>query len=299
MSYIDKFGFLANGWELKFSGGEIAPLYNFKSTTKFIKSVVHEDGFIYPPTEQKAKYSDSNAEEFDAIPNTSKPAHLFSIPCSHSITLENNATLKENRMGDAAFIIHFIGFLLGTRLQFENWRHTGRVPINYRSEIGIGQKTVQNVLSIGYDYWRSLNSENQRLFINILFMHVLAKSYEWSWERFTFEYMAFDGCFHLLKKLSPNIFKRTIHKERIKSVCEHFSIPFTEKRVKEIYELRNFLYHESTWDGGMATLSSSTGSSYAYNLLHQLNQRIITNLIGYKNSFSISAWEGLMTCRFD
>ena len=109
------------------------------------------------------------------------------------------------------------------------------------------------------------------------------------------EYMVFDGCWNL-SGLSSN---RSGHGGRMKTLCDKWRIPFDDHRITRIVNLRNYLFHETLWDKSQpSTGVSSEASLQAYNL-RRLNQRLISALLRYSNSYVQTSWWTLGTCLFE
>src|SRR5207249_1122143 len=117
------------------------------------------------------------------------------------------------------------------------------------------------------------------LITNVLFMHSRVPSYEWDWERFTMEYMVFDGCWKLAR-LRYHV-KDLPHSDRIKTICQRFSIPCDNDLVRRIVTLRNNLLHETLWDGSQPCTAASVDACQQPDNLRRLNQRVIPALLGY------------------
>jgi hypothetical protein len=125
--------------------------------------------------------------------------------------------------------------------------------------------------------------------------------YQWDWERFTIEYMVFDGLYKLLYSII-DIEKnnRTERRgKRIDFVCNHFGLAFNAEIVKEIVDLRNQLFHETLWSGLQPGTAVPGNAFYHTQNIRRLNQRIIPALLGYKNNYAKSNWWSMDPCLFD
>ncbi len=299
MLYQDSFGFLNQYISFCFENVEIYPKDDFKESAITINSIINKDGFFYPPHINRVEYPINDFSKGKIIPNTERPAELYRLPASHIIKIKTSDRLEFMRSNDAGFIIHFLGYLYGTRLQFSDWFFEGKVPVNTHHSFFASPKIANQVLSKAYKFWLTLDDTLRRIFTNILFMHIKAKCYEWDWEKFTIEYMVFDALFKISKSLNDSFFKYITHKQRLMSMCEFYSISYKATTLEQIVKLRNELFHETLWDGGMPTSGKSHFAFFAADHLHRLNDRIITALIGYKNNFSKSTWESPNQFLFD
>ena len=162
--------------------------------------------------------------------------------------------------------------------------------------IHVNKAVAGDFLSNCYQIWRKWPERKQKLISNLLFMHSRAPSYEWDWERFMIEYMVFDGCWKLFGYIGE---KEPGHGDRIKTLCDEWSIPSDDTLIKSIVVLRNDLFHETFWDKSQpCTGVSSEAFLQAYNL-RRLNQRLIPALLGYNNSYVRTSWWSLGTCLFE
>ena len=177
---IDYFGFLPRKWSFNFDNVKILPLENYEEIKKDIKGIKNTDGFLYPPR-QCTKKVDPITDEFgETLPKTERPALLFKIDTSHNISINDSASIAEDREGQAAFLIHLLGFLCGTRLQFHDWWIDMRIQIKENAGIWcINEKTAKHFLRHSLNVWKSWDEENQKLITNALFMFSRAISYEW------------------------------------------------------------------------------------------------------------------------
>ena len=303
MGYTDYFGFLNKPWKFEFEGGGVYPIDNYEANLNEIEKIKNRDGFIYPYEVSNISFSSDNKAKPIEIPNTKKPASLYKLWNSHIIKLKSYESSEILRNYDAAFIMYFLGILFNTRLQFTDWWFEGKIPISDHQYFYAGPKEAEECLDYAYRFWKNLNGEYKKLLINVLFMHIKTRSYEWDWEKFTFEYMVFDGLYKIIKRTHPEVNKMNKDNERLgrklKLVCDYFSISYKKETLTKIGALRNNLFHEALWDTGLPIVAGSTFSFYAPEHLHKLNQRIITCLVGYNNKFSRSGWEGIVTYLFD
>lgn len=296
---IDRFGFLPCDWTFKFDAGEIRPLPEIEKVREAIESYTNEDGFLYPPLSHRSRLDWKTGEVLEKIPGTERPAHLHQVPPSHELYLCVSGTVEETRKGAGAFIIHLLAYLFGIRLQFHDWWFDSRVPIRMGQTHNVyPHKTVaEHFLSQCYKVWENWSAEEQKLIINLLFMHSRAPCYEWDWERFAIEYMVFDGCWKLA--IQEHAIKNVRHEDRIKSACEKFDIPYDDELARKIVDLRNNLFHESLWDRAQPCTAVSVDAFQQPANLRRLNQRLIAALLGYTNRYVHTSWWSLSSRAFD
>ncbi|MCD6282179.1 hypothetical protein J7J84_01035 [bacterium] len=208
---------------------------------------------------------------------------------SHYIELINN-TEREPRLGSAALLVHFIGFLAGTRLQFEGWALDSRVPIwsQCRDETRVFVPHRPKILEKAYHYWRGLSNKKRKALLSALYVHEKAYCETWEWERFLWEYFCFDALWNVFVN---NNTARTKHPDRMRTFASHYGIPLEKTAISEIVKLRNELVHEALWDNRL--LGHGDTTSLAINAplnLRRLNKRLIAALILGHNKFSSSCW---------
>ncbi len=292
MSLPELFGFLNHPHIIKFDGGRIEPTDSFQKGLEYINKFGNRDGYFYPrPIRAYTRTLES--AQYECVPNSERPASVFRLPESHTLYIENPLIEENVRYEDAGLLIHLFGFLFETRLQFSDWRFDGKVPIKYKNNFSFSPDVPSIFISHVYQEWKKLDAKLRILYINILYMHGKAKSCEWHWDEFLYQYMVFDAIYNFategkkIKVPTPKGKNKDLsHKERFKYLCDRFGIHYdNEDQLKEIYMLRNDLFHEGLWDGGMPGLSQKNRTNSYRNLkqLDKLNSRLIVEISGYKN----------------
>jgi hypothetical protein len=289
MTITDQFGFLPKQLDLECSGFRIYCVDNFHETLESIKKTVNRDGFIYPPTIYSAVINPINMRKIKRIPNSERPALLHILPPSHHIEFETDVMKekKELRCGLFGFIMQLIGYVFGVRLQFHDWQFDGRIPFRSQHNINITKETLENFFVHSINKFMSWEKDKQKFFVNILYMHNRAPSYEWDWENFIIEYMVFDACW----KFSE--LKGTTHGQRIENICTEYKLYQENDVIEKIVNLRNNLFHESLWCGEMPCTAADNEDFFVSYHLRRLNHRLIPALLGYNSSYVRSNW----TCR--
>lgn len=286
----DRFGFLPCPFAIEFEGGRILPLPNFDQIRTSIAEQTHADGFLYPPIQREV------TELGESSLKTERPVLLHQIAISHEVRLSFRGSPEELRRGAGGFVIHLLAYLFGVRLQFDGWWVDGRLPIHSTHDIHVTKVVVDDFLSRCYQVWRTWDARKHQLITNVLVMHSRAPCYEWDWERFTIEYMVFDGCWKL-SGLDAN--KRVKHDERMNKLCREFHIPANDLLADRIVTLRNDLIHETLWDKSQPCTGVREEAFHQAHNLRRLNQRLIPALLGYRNSYVQTAWWSLSPCLFD
>lgn len=290
---MDRFGFLNWGRTIEFEGGSISPVSEFKEAVALVDSHTNQDQFLYPGMSQQVILDPKTNQMLEALPKTKRPALLHHLPASHTLCFSDPSTMEDPRRGAGAFVIHLLGYLFGTRLQFWDWWFDGRVPVRLQAthNIHFTEATVQDFLSHSYKILRAWAEEERRLLANALYMHCRAPSYEWDWERFTIEYMVNDACWKVAEIRCGVRAKR--HADRINILCQMFGIPIPSKdkpTIDDIVRLRNELFHEALWDGSQPCTGVGGDTFLQTYNLRRLNQRLIPALLGYDTSYVQTCW---------
>jgi len=146
---------------------------------------------------------------------------------------------------------------------------------------------VADFLSHAYRVWNMWPQDEQKRFTNILYMRSRVPSYEWDWERFMIEYTVLDGCWKMAEKLfglsGLSQKKRPKHEDRIRILCERFSIPFQKSHLEMIARLRNDLFHETLWSKGRPCSSHDASAFRMLFELRRLSKNLIPALLEYGN----------------
>ncbi len=290
MPVSEIFGFLNHPHTVEFDGGRIVPTDSFQQGLEFINTFGNKDGYFYPGRIRSCTKS-LESDQVEYVPNTERPDSVVDLPESHVLYIESPLNGENSRYEDAGLLIHLLGFLFGVRLQFSDWRFDGKVPIERQNHFQFADEVPSIFISHVYNKWKILDPKLRKLYINILYMHGKEKSYEWHWDKFIYQYMVFDAIYDFATE--GNKIKGVTHEGRFKYLCDKFSIDYVnEAQFKEIYDLRNNLFPEGLWDGGMPGLSQQNRDKSFRNLnqLDRLNSRLIVEVAGYSISESSSYW---------
>jgi hypothetical protein len=289
----DYFGFLPVKWEFRFADGSISPIAEFDSVSEEVDREINEDGFMYPPVSRRFRLDFRTMEPLEEVSKTKRPALLHPVPTSHLIHSAAPGTTEAFRKGPGSFLMHLLAYLFGIRLQFHDWWFDSRIPMRLALNHNVhpDKETAGDFLSHCYDAWQAWPAEDQKLITNLLSMHSRAPAYEWDWERFTIEYMVFDGCWKLARR--RHALRDVPHNYRINEACQRFGIPYDDALAKKICDLRNELFHETLWDWSQPYTAVSTDAFMCPYHLRRLNQRLIPALLGYNNGYVKTGWWSL------
>jgi hypothetical protein len=305
--YQTEISFLRIPHNIPFEGGELIKLPEYNSRADYIKTLTHRDGFFYPPESHMYNFDSYELDpkrpvhdQSVPIPNTRRPIPLFTLPASHQLNLTNTNRSDNPRLGDAALILHAVGFAYGVRLQFSDCWFDSRIPISTRKAHLIKINDASDFISSAYHKWKEFSYMNQDLVINLLWMAIRLESYEKIWEQFIFSYMILDGCYKLAVS-ECGMTKTNTHRDRIAALCTHFDIFYDQRHqefIERIYNLRNPLFHETIWADQVMGSPGTPHEIYAALHLKKLYQRILAAILDFKGKFTHSPWTYLYEVPF-
>ena len=294
-----EFGFLQIPLEGGFAGIAITPLSDHKDRLAWLNQHCNKDGFFYPPQVSTYEIDLVTRKKRKKVEKTTRPASVYHLPASHQILIDASVSPVGESFGDEALIIHLLAYVYGTRLQLARWRFDGRVPIKPVHNISITEQTCLDFLRHTYAWWRDLTADQRTRFVNILYVHTRARSLEWEWDAFIYQYMTFDALFRLHTEIRPS--KSTIsHKQRFAVMCSEYGIPDNDDLINKIYLARNELFHEAMWTGSTIGFGSADKDAlYLPYHLARLNARIICSMLGYTHEYVGSVCWAMGTFLFD
>lgn len=282
--------FLPEPWEFHGKHFSLTPIKDYDQRKEQLLSLC-VNGKILPPSESMQK--------------------LFA---SHILTV-NSTHEKSPKLGSAAFVVHLLGFLAGTRMQFADWWFDGPVPFKNVHGISIYKPNIVHLVDRSLTTYRSIKgSTKRRAFINALYFQNKAQTMRFEWERFMLYFFALEALLsaanckdckrglpakwrrsQIMRKLNAVSFRYGIHFKRIgEPNTKRVRRRSTQRTLWEIKNLRNRLVHEATWH--TVTPGAAAKDSFPYYAgwyLRDLNARIIVALIIGRNNFSSSDWTTL------
>jgi hypothetical protein len=293
---MDSFGYLSERIDFSFPGGSIKTSSDFAKVRKWVNAQTNKDGYLYPSTEYKVT-KDITSNKWKRIPKTSRPAKFFHIPASHDIILSKPGDQKSDRYGLAGFVVQSLAILYGTKLQFWDWFIEGRVPTKTRTiNIAIFPDDVEKFFESAALTWQGYTELNKRRMVNLMFVHSVAGSLQWDWQRFLLEYMVTDACYRIANSLRKCSSPR--HQSRFEALCDSFGLTKETQWFEIFVRLRNGLFHETLWDGGRIFTARSSISFWAPEHLRRFNHRLITVLLCGRGRYTQSKWFSIGTYGF-
>lgn len=312
----DRFGFVPEPVSCVFDGGEIQPVDNFERVAKWVathryrrnrlplsarSNWMREGGILFPPLADERYVREIKDRNGVTVPNSVQPAVLHKVPASHYLRLDDRRGAAALREEDSAFVTKLLGFLYDSGVQFHDWSFDGAVSIGHR-QLHPRPPVLKDFLSHSYRVWRGWPREPQQLMIATLKMHGRAPGHQWYWERFSWEYTVTDACYRLGDQLFPGSLrmpskkpsgKQFPHAQRIHVMIRAWGLHLGAEEsdwVDLFVRLRNELIHEARWAGHQPSTKTPTRAAYAPGVVHLLNQRLITALLGYANDFVRMRW---------
>ncbi len=282
--YQDQFGFLPKQVDFKFSCGEVRPRPEHDQVVAEWQANAHQDKRIYPPD------------------------LLLRLPWSHSLSLSGVGKDQESlRRGIGGFLIQWLGFLYGYRVQFHNWWIDGRVSTDSEALYFVHPSCpIPTCIDKALETWRVWDDTTQRIITNALYLFLRTDINEFMWERFAAEYMVFDAVYKVAVNADLMAKKKIGHRERLQKMAQRFYLlePPTDHWGKDwtvfFSELRNDLLHEVRWDGNnMMGTPGNPKAEMAPRLLHELTRRLLLAILGLKGPYLQTAWWHKGTDKFD
>ncbi|MDD4979097.1 MAG: hypothetical protein PHI29_10735 [Gallionella sp.] len=290
-----EFGALLIPFSASFGGVTIEPVEYHEEVVKSILSIANLDGFFYPPTVQTWEASPKTGKPTKRIKNTQRPATVYHLPVTHTLCITNPVATNVN-FEDGGVLIHLLSFLFGARLQFSEWRIDGRVPTKIGdSNLIVSENTAAHFLEFTYFGWRMWAEELRQRFVNILYVYARAKSLEWDWDSFLWQYTTFDALYKLFADMHGK--RADSHPARFNLVCAELGLKYDQNTISAICKARRLLVHEAMWND--ATIGHSFDNQRLHDCLARFNARFIAAIVGYKNEFTQSTWTSMGCFPFD
>lgn len=267
--------------------------------------------WIYPPIVVTA-HTQPFQQERQVQPHSRRPAHLWSLPASHQLTLKHDSDQRE--LGD--ILIQTLAFLSNTRLQFEDWSHEGRRVVRKERVTsfmgGFCQRHLPETLWQVCERYSSLTPRQRQALRCILHQRNRVHIYHWTWEKFQCLYHAMDACWAFLTpKGRHKKWEGTgqvdaaggDHCRRMELMQEHLNIDAHQDDTdvfKQWVERRNNLAHEATWASGIPGYTSSPDDHRLIASLNHFLDRLILHCLDVDCSYRTSpGWAGMNSPAFN
>ena len=244
-----EFGFLAESTSVNFDGWRIEPVDDFEDTLREWHELSNPEGWVLPPIIEQinVQWTPEGEEISDVVPNTRRSADLWRMPSSHSLTYEGREppAQEPTKPGAPYFIVQCLGVIIGCELQLSSWWVSGKKrlrPLGFLHPIG---DALNRCLSVAYTWYDSQQDHSRKVISSSLFIHSHSESYEFTWERFLWQHMAFEGCYHLAKEVHGMKVPR--YTNRFQVFADHFGLHSDPDQFGMFSDIRNKLVHEVMW----------------------------------------------------
>lgn len=294
-----EFGLVPTRCNVTFRGGAILQVPAAHEHIDEFKDRAHPDGHVYPPIIETR--SQKGLESWELVPNSRRGALVQALPVTHRLIIdEEHGSGQDLRLGVAGMLMHLVGALHGVRVQFDEWYVDGRVSTRRESDhYPPSEERIGDACTAALSAWRTWQEHPQRLVVNALYLHGRASSIEFLWERFVNQYLVADAAFKLVSLTQPRWHAPRRHADRLKALCELFGIPTDGSPLEDIVRVRNDLFHEAMWAGGMPGMTDSQDQWNAWLALHGLCLRLIYGAIGLRGRYLASSWWSRQTHFYD
>lgn len=311
------FGVLDTLFEpIDFEIGIIEPLIESDTIT----DLLHEQGFyeamnrqwwIYPPISVQQTHDSSN-NTWVTRGYSRRPALLWHLPGSHRLTISRE---DENREF-ADILIQTLALFDGTRLQFDDWFHTGRRVVRRERRChmafgAVGYQIPQILWQVGQRYL-TLTEDQRRCLRCILHQYNRVQIYEWHWEQFACAYSVVDACWALFTTQNRcgwegtgqvRVMGSPSHRERMRVMCEELGIDTSREEdlaaFDEFTRVRNQLTHEAVWASGIPGYANSSEHVHLTYALDHFVGRLVLHALGIECSYRITpGWSAQSTPAF-
>lgn len=291
----DAFGFLLDPWHISLPDIEIMPRPEHEDTKKSLLSCAYNDGsrhVLYWPS--MTTYSSEDMENYKLVPGSRRPSHMYQPVISHRIAFTDGRLAAAMRPTLSRFLILFLSYLGGTRLQF--WDHHIDTQLVFRPEgrsFVISAREVPSAVSAAMQTFGAFRPDQKEMMLAALYLHTRSHHETWDWLRFMQGYMALDA----LRRVYQSGPKR----DDIEDMCIALGIPCDPKpdgRIKTIVDIRNELFHRGVWAGEIPGYAVTNKEWTAILHLSELNDRVVAALLKVGKGLRTSTWGHLQMVGF-
>jgi|GEM_PF-2556841 hypothetical protein len=234
--------------------------------------------------------------------------YAYKLPSTHQIEGPLVSPDPEFRNGMGAFILGLLSVLYDCRLQWETLWHEGYVRSATSDRVHLAQFPGRDDFAVFFEramaYWDSMDPIQLEWFLKALFYHQKANGYAHGFEAFYADYTTLEAVWHhgismgyweddgnrhhgqRLHKIASRLgMIEGDHLHRKTDVC----LDHRCNAIRNIYEDRNRLFHESLWSERRGILSGNL--SLPARNIHQFTKRVLVACLGFRNGFTRSTWE--------
>lgn len=220
-------------------------------------------------------------------------AKMMKAPTTHLVSRCDGRHLHHAfREEEGALLIHTLGFLYGVRCQYSEWWHDSPVPvlaktiaISSRAELEeAATRIVREALSWG--------PEIRQRFVGAMYLKRRCGAWQWAWERFAWEYIAFEALYKCGVDLGL-VDHRVPHREKFAEVMKKglvYSDDASQSEVDLFRAFRNPLLHEGQW---LFDLPVSDSGMELAGELSRFTDRLVMSIASVSCRYVHSPWMSL------
>ena len=278
------FGFLPKQLDISTEEISIETLAGSEDVIQTIRASKQVDkDWNYAPPHDTLKKSNG---DFSELPY---PTRVFSLPPTHLLRHK-----KDNDKSHLEFLIWCLGFFEGLRLTTEKAGYLDATPIKPGKLTDFhlsGETKIGNALELAERYWRDHRPVQNKRMTGVIHCLFLAQNRRhMPFEKFTYLYMALDGCYKATSETGGHS-----HGKRIAWTCKQFEMSVPDwanphPNQTEISKVRNDTIHETLFFGepiGFVPYGGSSTLAPESNVplqMHALTCRLIVALLGMPNA---------------
>lgn len=284
----DAFGFLWEPWRISTPQVCIEPLPDHAELKAQLLDCAVDDGgtrAIYPPICET--WRSIRGDEWEPVPNSARPSAMYPPIISHRLIYPKGTIAADQRVDVSTFVILFLSYLGGTRLQLHNHYIDTRLVIRPAGpSFIVQQRSLGVMLQRAINRFDTLSGPRQKFLLTALYLHVRAQHEPWHWLSFVQQYMAFDALRGAAKRGGASV-------ERW---CAEYGIPIAQNdlRLVQIEKMRNELFHDGLFADAIPGYSITQNEWDAMLNLQALNERLIAGLLKIGAIFCSSDWSDRM-----
>lgn len=233
------------------------------------------------------------------IPGSMQQAIVWRVPPSHRLRYARRGWLDRDKasQGIAPFLIYLVGSLYGVELQQHGWGISGRQHKRTEGLFVVRPNALGGVLAHAAAWFPRQRRDLQRTAIGMLYLHNHVPSLHWDWERFAWQYVAFDAAWRLARRTRriadpPRGRGRDWpHAQRFPIFAKKLGIKSATRPFRQWVRLRNELLHQAIWGRNMPGHQPQQIARQAYLPLRSFTTLAILAALGYRGASLRGNWQ--------